>query len=38
MGGECRNAHKILARKPEGRGHSEDPDVDGRRILRMLRK
>jgi hypothetical protein len=31
--GEMRNAYKNLVRKPEGKNHSEDLDVDGRIIL-----
>ena len=31
-----RGAYKILVKKPEGRKHFEDPDVDGRIILKWI--
>jgi hypothetical protein len=33
-----RNANNILVRKPEGRDHSEDLDVDGKIIEWIFRK
>jgi hypothetical protein len=34
-----RNAYQILVRKPKGKNHLEDQDIDGRTILRwILRK
>ena len=32
--GEGRCVHRFLMGKPEGRGHWEDPDLDGKIILR----
>jgi len=32
--GEWRAVYRVLVGKPEGKNHSEDPDVDGRIILR----
>jgi hypothetical protein len=34
--GEGRNAYRVLVGKPEGRNHLEDPDVDGRIILKWI--
>jgi hypothetical protein len=34
--GERRGAYRVLVRKPEGRSHLEDPDVDGRIILKWI--
>jgi hypothetical protein len=30
---EMRNAYKVVAKKPEGKNHSEDLGVDGKIIL-----
>jgi len=36
---EMWNKYNILVRKPEGRDHSEDLDIDGKMILKcILRK
>ena len=32
--GEKRGVYRVLVRKPEKRGHLEDPGVDGRILLR----
>ena len=34
--GEKRCVYRVLVRKPEGRDHLGDPDVDGRIILRWI--
>ena len=34
MGG--RGVHRVLVRKPKGKNHWGDPDVDGRIILRWI--
>jgi hypothetical protein len=34
--GERRGAYSALVGKPEGRNHLEDPDVDGRIILKWI--
>ena len=34
--GEGRVVHRVLMEKPEGKSHWEDPDVDGRIILRWI--
>jgi hypothetical protein len=31
-----RGVYRVLVRKPEGKGHLGDPDVDGRIILRWF--
>jgi hypothetical protein len=36
--GEEREVHRVLVKKPEGRGRWGDPDVDGRIILRSIRR
>ena len=42
MGGECsakgegRGVYRVLVGKPKGKNHLEDPDVDGRIILRWI--
>jgi hypothetical protein len=33
---EKRGAYRVLVGKPEGKNHLEDPDVDGRIILRYI--
>jgi hypothetical protein len=33
---EKRNAYRILVRKPEGKNHLEDQDVDGWIILKWI--
>jgi hypothetical protein len=33
---EERGVHRVLMRKPEGKGHCGDQDVDGRIILRWI--
>ena len=32
--GERRSAYRVLVGKPQGKGYLEDPDIDGRIILR----
>jgi hypothetical protein len=34
--GETRGAYRVLVGKPEGRNHLEDPDLDGRLVLRWI--
>jgi len=34
--GERRGVYRVLVRRPEGRNHLGDPDVDGRIILRCI--
>jgi hypothetical protein len=34
--GERRRVYRVLVEKPEGRNHLEDPDVDGRIILKQI--
>jgi len=34
--GERRGVYRVLMRKPEGKNHLGDPDVDGRIILRRI--
>jgi hypothetical protein len=34
--GERRGLYRVLVGKPEGRKHLEDPDIDGRIILRWI--
>jgi hypothetical protein len=34
--GERRDVYRVLVRKPEGRGHLGDPNVDGSIILRWI--
>jgi hypothetical protein len=34
--GEERGVRRLLVGKPEGKSHWEDPDVDGRIILRCI--
>jgi len=34
--GERRGVYRVLVGKPEGKNHLEDPDVDGRIILRWI--
>jgi hypothetical protein len=36
--GEERGSYRILVGRPEGRSHLEDPDVDGRIILKWIFK
>jgi hypothetical protein len=36
--GEGRGVYRILVGTPEGRNHLEDPDVDGRIILKWILK
>jgi hypothetical protein len=36
MSGEMRNAYKILARKPEEKGHLEILGIDARIILKWI--
>ena len=38
MYGERRGAYKILVKRPEEGGHLEDPDTDGRIILKLIFK
>jgi hypothetical protein len=33
---KSRGAHRVLVGKPEGKDHLDDPDVDGRAILRWI--
>jgi len=35
-GGGRRGVYRVLVRKPEGKNHLEDPDVDGKIILRWI--
>ena len=35
-GEERRGVYRVLVGRPEGRDHLEDPDVDGRIILRLI--
>ena len=34
--GERRGAYRVLVGEPKGKSHLEDPDVDGRIILRCI--
>jgi len=34
--GEIRGVYRVMVGKPEVKNHSEDPDVDGRIILRWI--
>jgi hypothetical protein len=34
--GNRRGAYRVLVGKPEGKNHLEDPDVDGRIILKWI--
>jgi hypothetical protein len=34
--GEDSGVHRVLVRKPEGKGHWGDQDIDGRIILRWI--
>ena len=34
--GKGRGVHRVLVRKPEGKSHWRDQDVDGRIILRWI--
>ena len=34
--GENRSVHRVLVKKPEGKNYLEDPDVDGKRILKWI--
>jgi len=34
--GEMRGVYRVLVRKPEGKRPLEDPDVDGRIIIRWI--
>ena len=34
--GKGRGVHRVLVRKPEGKNHWGDPDIDGRIILRSI--
>jgi hypothetical protein len=34
--GERRGAYRVLVGKPEGRNHLEEPDVDGKIILKWI--
>jgi hypothetical protein len=36
--GEIKISYQILVRKPEGNNHLEDPDLDGRTILKWILK
>jgi hypothetical protein len=36
--GEERGVHRVLVRKPEGKGHWGDPDVDGKILRWIFRK
>jgi hypothetical protein len=34
--GERRGAYSVLVGRPEGKNHLEDPDIDGRIILKCM--
>ena len=34
--GERKGVYRVLVMKPEGKNHLEDPDIDGRIILRWI--
>jgi hypothetical protein len=34
--GERRGAYRIWVGKPDGRSHLQDPDIDGRIILKLM--